>query len=237
MAVNKFVPCADCTNGYIIDNGDACKCDCLLEFQKKNRSFIAFKNSNINSFLYDYEIEDYIGRDVAENLEKIKKFINFFEEKYNNQHLYLYGPNHTQKTTIASYIGKKLIQKKYKVYLVILNDFIRSLTQRDFEAEQHNYAIKKTVEADLLIVDDSFCTQKNTVYASGYQIPFLDTFLRDRLEGKRKATIFTSNISRENIDENVFGMSIKSLIMRSTHPLHFVDNVAEKNNFEGSIWE
>ena len=41
---------------------------------------------------------------------------------------------------------------------------------------------KKYLECDFLIIDDSFDKKKATIFKSGYQIPFLDEFLRTRLE-------------------------------------------------------
>jgi len=87
----------------------------------------------------------------------------------------------------------------------------------------------------MLIVDDAFDPKKITLYKSGYQLPFLDTFFRRRIEGLKKAICFTSNVPISEIG-GTFGQSIQALIKRSApDPMEFSDEI---NDFDvEDLWK
>jgi hypothetical protein len=76
---------------------------------------------------------------------------------------------------------------------------------------------------DFLVIDDAFDPRKSTLYKSGYQFGFLDTFLRYRLETLGRAICFTSNVPVEEIAKS-WTPSIASLVQRSVPaPMEFTD--------------
>jgi DNA replication protein DnaC len=75
--------------------------------------------------------------------------------------------------------------------------------------------IEKLTEVDLLIIDESFMKERVTIYRSGYQLSFLDTFLRNRIQSNKRGVIFISNISMDDIDKNIFGEGLIDLVKRN----------------------
>lgn len=181
--------------------------------------------------------DDYIGEDRAIP-EKLKKYVSQFPERYSSIHLYFWShDNGTQKTTMAGILGKELVLKGYDVRFVLMGSLLSLLSSFNKDDEE-DHRIQELMNCDLLIIDDSFDTKKATIYKSGYQISFLDIFLRERLEVKRKATCFTSNFFIEEINEDIFGKSLKKLIHRNIiDPFHFNVSYAERNVFDAeSLW-
>ena len=212
----------------------------LLEKIDTLRYNINFKKSNLPFYINDYDINTYIGKDVNKNIYKINKFIQNFSNKFIHIHIYIYGPNSTQKTTIASYVGRELLKKGYLVKFILMNNLIKFLQDYMFERENEELSkeYKCILNSDYLIIDDSFDPKKVTVYKSGYQIPFLDSFLRERLEILNKSTCFTSNIQVDNIQEDIYSISIKQLMKRNVQELFFNENINLKDDFEiNDLWK
>jgi len=193
-----------------------------IEFKRK------FKQANLPLHLLDYNINTYQGNDYNQNILKLSKFIQNYSNKFTNYHLYLWSSeNGTQKTTIASYVGRELLKQGFKVQFILMNKLIKTICEADFDKDPDIIdKYNRILNCDFLIIDDCFDPMKVTVYKSGYQIPFLDSFLRERLENLRKSTCFTSNISVDNIDDNVYTKSIKNLILRNiNNPMLFSDSI------------
>jgi len=239
----KFEPCGKCHNGWKFrhdKNGEeiAIKCSCLENYQKEQLTNVALKKANISTKVTDFSLkEDYIGNDDNGNIPKLIKYIDEFEERFSKVSLYLWSEqNSTQKTTVASIIGKELILKKYKVKLILMDTLIKLLQDASFDKEKE-ILLEQYSKADLLIIDDCFDKAKMTVYKSGYQFAFIDSFLRNRLEVVTKATIFTSNVCPTTISKS-FNISIEKLINRNVYPMEFKDSIELKNDFNPeNIWE
>jgi DNA replication protein DnaC len=210
------------------------------EFYQETPEWIAFKNKkkaekiiqggNLPPHVIDLSFNDLIK--MKDKVNKLETYISRFEEKFKHVHLYFWSlKNGTQKTTTASILAKELALLGYSVVLILMSDLSKLLTKEGFE-EDANEEINRYLEVDFLIIDDSFDSKKITVYKSGYQIPFIDTFLRKRLESKRKATCFTSNVSLSDIDEKVFGVSLVKLLERSIlDPWEFTVPFSVRNDF------
>jgi DNA replication protein DnaC len=194
--------------------------------------------SNIPPHVIDLSLNNYIGED-REKIEKLKIFIQKFEDKFKSVSLYFWSKeNSTQKTTISAIVGRSLLEKGYKVHFVLMNKLLKLLSEEKFQ-ESHSEELDLIRNSDFLIIDDSFDAKKATVYKSGYQIPFLDEFLRTRLEIEKKSICFSSNFSIEEIDQSVFGLSIKSLIKRAIpDPFHFASSFELRNDFNiQDLWK
>lgn len=177
--------------------------------------------------------DQYVGSDVPNNIPKLREYVSEFNKKFNSINLYLWSSrNGTQKSTIAKIICYELIKQGKKVQFVLMGTLLKSLTNENFEDSKSSKfeLIDLCRNADFLVVDDSFDPMKATMYKSGYQLSFLDMFLRQRIEENRKATCFTSNIAPEEIDSKVFGVSMKALVVRSVPvPMEFNDGISDFN--------
>ena len=206
------------------------------QFKSEKMLFHKAKKSSIPEHALGLTLDDLINlKDIQ---RKLTKYIDEFETKYKSIHLYLWSKqNGTQKTTAASIIAKDLILKGYSVEFILMSTLSKMLTKESWEDEADSQ-IKKLESCDFLVIDDSFDPKKITLYKSGYQVPFLDTFLRNRLETKRKATCFTSNVALNRLDEEAFGTSLVKLIQRSIiDPFEFTIPYSKRNDFNpNDLW-
>ena len=206
-------------------------------YKERKRIQLLMESSDLPIHARNLSFSDYVGSDT-DKIDKMLKYSSNFD-KYKSTHLYLWShENSTQKTTMASILGKEILIQGKKVNFILMNTLTKLLSRGTFEDEQDSLLVKKYLECDFLIIDDSFDKRKATIFKSGYQIPFLDEFLRTRLEILGKATCFTSNYSLEEIDESVFGVSIKKLMMRSIKdPFHFGTSYSMRNDFNpDTLW-
>lgn len=127
MKLPKYRPCSKCDNGYthkVNEQGNeyVTKCDCLQKYQNRILLVVGLQKANIpcNDTILMYDIDkDYIGKDVNNIREKLKKYLNEFEEVFNDKILYFWGKKGTQKTTVSYWIGKELIKKIYRLDLFL----------------------------------------------------------------------------------------------------------------------
>lgn len=207
------------------------------EYKRQQSSLISLNKSNLPPHTLNLTLEDYVGGD-RDKIDKLSLYVDKFEEKFNQIHLYFWSTeNGTQKTTTACTVGKLLLEKGFTVQFALMGNLLRLLSEVQFKPELLE-ELNKYRNCDYLIIDDSFDRRKATIYKSGFQIPFLDEFLRTRLEVHRKATCFTSNFSIDEIDEEVFGRSLKHLIKRNIlDPFHFASSYELRNDFDiDTLW-
>lgn len=179
-------------------------------------------------------LDDYLGKDTPGNIPKLRRYVQEFETKYFKHSLYIWSRfNSTQKTTTARAVLKGIKDTygdKFSCFFVLANTLMNDLKNYDFDDDA-----KKRVEfykdVDFLIVDDAFTGDKVTKYSSGYQTSFLDTFLRERLEVKRRATCFTSNIPIKEIGQ-YWGPSIEALVNRTSFAMEFNDVLGKDTDFD-----
>ena len=84
------------------------------------------------------------------------------------------------------------------------------------ENQEKEYALKRYYNVDLLIIDEAFDKDKVSLYKSGFQLPYLDSFLRNRFEMKNKSIFFISNIKPSDIAKYGFGISLQDFVERNT---------------------
>lgn len=248
--ISNYIPCDKCDNGFI-DNEEemsTTKCDCLLHYQRETKLKILLDKANIPIklssnpeavTLLDYSIEkDYVGDDKQGNIVKIGKYLKRFEEKYSSLNLYFEGKHSTQKSTLARYIGKELLKQGKSVRYILTDNLVRMVldSQRDDDLK---IEVNKIMNVDCLILDE-FSTDKVTVYKSAYQIPFLTSFLKTRIETLRLSTIFCSNSPIDTLEKG-FDTAIQRLISREVldHSMQFTDNFESKSkSFKvGTLWD
>lgn len=218
----EFNPCDKCKNsirpGYILKKNEEgyevfVECDCHKKWKKETLLEVKCRESGISTIHY---FSDYLGKKSSRELGYIKDIANNFN-KYRNKVMYLYGKNGTQKTSTSLALGRELIDKGWSVYYIGMNDLINLLVKVnsfDENTEQDLFILDKIKDCDLLILDESFDSEKVTIFKSGYQIPFLDTFLKNRFDRDGKAILFVSNILPTCISG--YGESLKDWVIRNT---------------------
>lgn len=224
---NKFIPCRKCPNreaggpeaGYYYDEVDGFKvvreCECHIRWRRQQELNRRMFLSNINP---DFTFDDYVGTKSLNDLAALRKIAADPERFMYKKMVYVYGPNGCQKTSMCQCLGKSLIEQGYDVMFFTMNEILTALVRsfNDSDQERKDYLIKRCNECDFLIIDESFDVSKVTIYNSGYQLPFLDGFIRSRFDIGKKSIMFISNIKPEAIDQERFGVSLQSLIERNT---------------------
>lgn len=204
-----------------------------LEFLKQAEQWLR----NCSS-LTPYRLKDYKGTDAAGNIPKLQRYVKEFSEKFNSASLYFWSKfNATQKSTTAKAIIEELKDlyaenslSEFQGEFVVANVLMNDLKNEDYD-EKSAERVKQYLAADLLVIDDAFAKDKVTLYKSGYQISFLDSFLRDRIDYKKKATIFTSNIPVSEIAP-LWGTSLGSLVDRAVYEMEFKDIIGKDIPFD-----
>lgn len=221
------------------EEGETCYCQTKewKEYKLKLINSEKLLTSGLPAHVKELTLDHYVGNDT-EKIIKLKLYLEKFEEKFNQIHLYFWShENGTQKTTTAGIVAKELLLKGYSVNFVLMSSLLGMLSEEKFD-KKLTPLIDSFRTCDFLVIDDAFDKKKATVYKSGFQIPFLDAFLRQRLEVDRKATCFSSNFSVKEIDEEVFGISMKNLVIRSVKdPFQFISSYELRNDFNpNDLW-
>lgn len=245
--MRNFKGCDKCRNnkGYYIvtlEDGEevAKKCRCLKVYERGAKVDSLMRNAGIPEHITDYSLNQYVGEDKKQNLPKVRKYVDEFESRYRNTHLYIYGPYGTQKTTVVLWMARQLLSKGVNVIYITMNNLLTMLMDNaSFDKEKSRSVDLTPYETcDLLILDESFDKKKMTWYASDYQMPFLDSFLRERIESRRVATVFVSNTPPQEIATQ-FDQGLKELILRNTVGgwLPFNDHYSLVDDFDpSSMW-
>jgi len=166
------------------------------------------------------------------------KYVRDYKTIFSNKQLYLYGSKGTQKTTLSWYIGRELLKQGVSVKYILMNDLIKTLQENTFKED---IDVDQFYDCSLLIIDRSFSKDQITLYKSGYQIPFLDNFLRKRIDQLQKSTIFVSNVPITSIADNGFTSDIQDLMYRKISifklDLLFNDHYSLKDEFSDiDLW-
>jgi hypothetical protein len=186
--------------------------------------------------LPQYGLDTYIGEDNSKNIPKLKKYCDEFNAKFANVHLYLWSKvNGTQKSTCAKDIIVRLARKGIQGYFILMDDLLHRLMKAERD-ETVEAKIKIWQVAPFLVIDECFTKGQVTLFSTGYQKAFLNTFLKTRLEVNRFATCFTANVPIDEIGE-MWGPSLQSLINRSVPtPMLFDDTIDTSRFRNNDIW-
>lgn len=227
---NEFVACRSCPNmikggpskGYYYDKVDGYdvikECDCHRKWRQEQELQANLEKANINP---DYTFDDYVGTKSRKDLDALKVVADKPEKFLYKTMIYIHGPNSCQKSSMVQALGKELVKKNYSVMYINFKELVNAVvvgseTFNDPLKEEKEYTLKKCTDCDFLIVDEAFDKSKATIYASGFQIPYIDNFIRTRFEILKRSIIFVSNKKQSEINEEGFGLSLQSLIERNT---------------------
>ena len=233
--IEPFIPCEKCKDSgappgfvYLRKSKEVLvmECSCHRDWKEKNRIRLKATEANLwtsDEILNYNPIKDYAGVESRKNISNLERFIdNFDKPEFNSASIYMWGPNGSQKTYLANWLGLEFLRRNRKVKYLLMNQLLTKLSS-GFESDPEVLKFREMLMSlDLLILDESFSKDKVTLYKSGYQIPFLDSFLRERCDTNRKSILFVSNVSPVEIAENGFSPSIQDFIIRKTRPLNSI---------------
>ena len=176
-----------------------------------------FIENGFNKDFFEYDIADYKGDKSLHKVNRLIHYVHLFDDKALKESaiksvIYLYGPNGTQKTTLANWIGSELLQRGVSCQYALMKKIIDELWESQRNEESKAY-IDKLLKCDVLIIDEAFSKDKIHLWQSGNQIGYIDEFLRERLNN-RKGIIFISNNSPKEIESQGFSHSIHDLVNR-----------------------
>lgn len=239
--MNTFTPCRFCgkkagpTPGYyykdIKGSTVIVECTCHVAFKEAQALKADLRRSNVWDIDYD-PAKDYVGTKSLLDVKALQTFAGS-PSLYKDAVVYMYGPNGTQKTTLAMWAAKTLIAKKFTALYTLMETLTSSLTP-DFDDTEGTKAAfaKKALSVDFLFIDEAFDKKKMSLYKSGYQIPFIDSFLRQRIDLNKKSTIFISNVPSKSIASEGFGENLQNFVARNTaqSTLTFLDVYLQEAN-------
>lgn len=183
-----------------------------------------------------YGLDTYVGADADRNIPKLRKYCDEFEANFSHVNLYLWSTvNGTQKSTCAKDVLARLAAKGIRCAFVLMDDLVHTL----MEAERDESAALKVAswrDVPFLVIDECFTRGQVTLFQSGYQKAFVNTFLKYRLETRRLATCFTANVPIDEIGAT-WGAGMQSLVSRSVPtPMHFDDSLDDSVFRNDDIW-
>lgn len=248
----KFTSCGKCDDGFIkvkTENGIVLQeCECHKKFVEENRVVTTYKHNGFDMRHFNYSPRQYVGTKSVEDKNRLINYVNQFEKNpvVRTLIVYLYGPNGTQKTTFASWIAKSLIKKGFSVRYILMNDLIKLLMKaEDFNeeiAEKASSLVEKFEETDLIIVDESFDKDKLKLWKSGFQLSYIDSWIRRRVGALNKGIFFISNVELNKIESNGMSHSIQDIVQREVNInntyLQFYDNYYQLSTkeFDGKLF-
>lgn len=245
--MDEFIPCRLCAKKsgpkpgfYYVETPSqklAVECTCHKKYMKDRDFFRYAPEAGIWPEALKYSPErDYAGQKSIKDLHRFITYVHNFNDFASNQ-VYIWGPNGTQKTTLAQWAGATLLHDGLKVKYVLMQNLLSTLTAGFENDEEKKSKIDKLHKVDLLIIDEAFSKDKVTLYESGYQLPFLDRFLRERAEINKKGILYISNKAPSSIESQKFSKSIQDFVERNTRQscLYFEDNYIKEKSSELSI--
>jgi len=232
------VVCTICNESHYIDvekDGILYKkpCSCYKREMKTNLALYRLHLAGLNDLDILYNINSYEGSNSLDSISTIKKYVNSFASNSKNINLFFYGKASCQKTTVSKWMIKEIANSgfscKYLLMNNLLNDIIISSRFKDDKSE-----FEEILNCDFLVIDESFAKERVTVFKSGYQLSYIDQFLRERLETLKKATVFISNYTIAEIQSQGFNTYIQEIIFRNCYTLEFKD-VYKKNLIRNNL--
>ena len=197
------------------------ECECHKKWVEEVRVESEAKRSGLNPKWREFDIhKDYVGTKSLNNISRIISYVDkalhaeseTVRDAVLASSIYIYGPNGTQKTTVGNWIGYTFIRNHKKVQYILMNDLIKLLQKADRDEDAQD-KIEKLLNVDCLIIDEALDPDKVTLFKSNWQLPFLDTFIRNRVN-KHKGIIYISNVALKDVNEEKFEKSIKDLVTR-----------------------
>jgi len=137
---------------------------------------------------------------------------------------FMYGPNGTGKTMLASIILKEAVRRGFTIYFSSLAEVLQRYCDSLYKPELRAEFERQILSADFLVLDDidkAYRSDKSTFTDSAY-----DFLFRSRAD-KCLPIIVTSNVKRDDLIQNQqreksFGLSLLSLFSEHLKDLRVV---------------
>lgn len=212
-------------------------------YNKKYNIFL--KNSGIPEYYHTIEWDDYKGTHSVNNKEKVKKFAeNIGNPKLKHVHLYIWGEGiSTQKTAVASNVGKTAIKNGKRVKFINGGNFVNKLMQ--IQGFSHNpdsiEYFNQLLQYNVIILDEIFNANTSLLWArseSKNQIcAAIDSFLRP-IYSSDITLVLTSNTKPDRLKEK-YSEELFGLIDRNSFCFEFKDSILQhkKTNFDKILEE
>lgn len=191
------------------------KCSCDIEKEQKEKEWnrkmetMGLKKECFPSMTqWEQTFDNYIGNEtkaytIAKNYAK-----DFEAMKKDNVGLVFIGTVGSGKTFLASAIANELIEmKQIRVKLRNFAQIINDLQKGGFDLDRNEY-IRNLVSVSLLILDD-LGIERNTTYAKEQVYQIVNSRYLEH-----KPTIFTTNLSLENITSSSESMEYQRIYSR-----------------------
>lgn len=227
MEFRRFIPCRKCKatdqhpEGYYTEtiNGQTLlvECEHHKQWRREKDLKAACLRAGFSEESFDYKLSSYCGKKSVSNIDRLKKYVACFDDDktkpvVQRSVLYFYGPNGTQKTTVASSVARLLLSRGIQAKYILMKKLVDLLwdSQREDAAKE---AVQSYLDSDVLVIDEAFSKDKIHVWQSGAQIGYVDEFIREHLSSG-KGIIFVSNTKPDQIEAQGFSLSIQDLVLR-----------------------
>lgn len=235
----KFIQCDVCRGKkgplnqpgfYYVPKGNSqsvIECECHKRWVESNKILLDAARNGIwvGSTAQKYTLQSYIGTRSKKVIVGLSKYVEAYDDSNTREIvLYLYGAPGTQKTTFVQFMGLSLIRKGYKVFytsLKVLSDYIVNpfSSDKDKDEDRKQY-LSRIEKSDCLILDDAFDKNISPVYSTGSQSPYIEGFLRERIENQKKGILFVSRNPPNEIRKQGYSDSLQTFVERYTTKRH-----------------
>lgn len=228
MTLNfKEFKCEECNDdGFVTDifTNTTKKCKCRINYENTLRTFnilkesgLLFDYSTLNDFneLNDYSFDKYVGTDENKNIDKLRMYIERFEDEtkpFSKMSFYIHGPQGCQKSYTVKGVLSLLAKKGHSVYYILAKDLVDLIIKADRDDE------KKELLDRILIVDclciEELNSKRMALWNSGFKQETLVPWLKTRLEVVHKSTFMITNDTIEEFKQSELGELLGDLVER-----------------------
>jgi DNA replication protein DnaC len=182
------------------------ECEERTFWNKKRDTYTRYIKGGFQADLFDYDVASYLGNKSAGNIPRLEKYLSLLDKKeVRSSILYFRGNPGTQKTTVATWLGREILFRGFSCKYIFMNKLILMLHKSNIDEEIRD-ALQPYIDCDILILDEAFTSKSQW---GGY----IDNFLKDKIN-KGQGIIFVSNYAPMMIKENGYGENIKDLVER-----------------------
>jgi len=212
-----------------LDYSKTCNCQIIwreLHRTKRELGYGCFPKYTWNFHLTDTYVSEH-GASVE--LPEIYTYLDKHQEVCKlGMNLWFFGQHNTQKTSVASFIGKYFIFEKHFSYYISFENLLRYLERNRFNREGEGEEIDYLQRATLLIIDDIPAS-----IPENSSINLLHGFLLDRI-ARALPHIYISvrDLKGLAVGELKGEESLKVLFEKNTKELHLTSKVRAKDRIE-----
>lgn len=248
MNINfKDYKCKECNeNGFVVNplSITSEKCDCRIKFENILRTFSLLKDSGLlfdysskSDFddLNSYTFDKYVGEDKNKNIDKLKMFVERFEDEtkpFSKMSFYIYGNQGCQKSYTVKGILSLLAKKNHSVYYILAKDLVDLIIKSERDDEKKDL-LNYIQSVDCLCIEE-LNAKRMALWNSGFKQEILVSWLKTRLEVVHKSTFIISNDTIEEFKKSELGELLGDLVERECKfgTFEFTDNYGQNMSEE-----